>query len=432
MYPPRTPETPPEEGESGPDRTARLTGQHVGPGFVTRYVLAVLGLWTALLTPSSITLGLRIAELDPEGKAGSLATVSGVGALVALVANPVFGRLSDLSTSRWGQRRPYMVGGMVFGAVSLTVIGWAPNVFLVGLGWCLTQLCFNAALAALMSLLPERIPENRRGTTSGLLGITNQVAQAIGSYLVAFTGTVGPTMFLVPAAVGIVPVLVFVVFLREVPRTREELPDRTWADLFTSLWINPVRHADFAWAFLSRFLMHTAIALLTTYKTYFLMDRLGRTASEAAEILAWAMLVLAVGVVVGSLVCGWWSDRVGRRRIFVGSAAFLFGIGMVVIAFSHSLAGFAVGVAIAGVGQGTYAGVDYALVAQVLPDSDTAAAKGMGVFNMANSLPQTVGPLMAPMLLSLGGGQNYTALYLGAAVFAASGAVVLRFIRGAG
>ena len=34
--------------------------------------------------------------------------------------------LADNSTSRWGRRRPFMVGGSVAVALSLVVLGWAP------------------------------------------------------------------------------------------------------------------------------------------------------------------------------------------------------------------------------------------------------------------------------------------------------------------
>src|SRR5207237_148619 len=81
------------------------TAQPVGGLFVGLYVLAIVGLWIALLTPASVTLALRVADLDPAGKASSLALVTGVGAIFAMVSNPVFGRLSDLCTSRWGRRR---------------------------------------------------------------------------------------------------------------------------------------------------------------------------------------------------------------------------------------------------------------------------------------------------------------------------------------
>ncbi|WP_086844971.1 MFS transporter [Amycolatopsis kentuckyensis] len=418
-----------EHRENGPDQARRLTGQPVGRLFVGLYVLAIVGLWIALLTPASVTLALRIADLDPAGKASSLALVTGVGAIFAMVSNPVFGRLSDLCTSRWGRRRPFMVGGAACGVVSLFVIGVAPSIPVVLLGWCLTQLALNAAVAALIAVLPDRVPERRRGTVSGLMGMTNQVAQVAGTFLVQFTGTRGLGMFLVPAAIGLVLVLAFACYLREVPQARAELPRLSWSDIPRSLWVNPLRHRDFAWAFLSRFLVWIGKSLLLTYKTYFLMDHLGYSSARAAAVLGWTMLILGIGVVVASNVAGWLSDRLRRRKVFIVAASLIFGTGMVVIATSATLTGFLVGVAIAGIGQGTYVGVDYALVASVLPDSDTAAAKGMGVFNIANALPQTVAPAIAPVFLAIGGGQNYAALYLSAAGFAIVGAIAAQFIR---
>lgn len=421
----------PSPGESRPERIARLTGQPVGTRFVTLYILAMIGVWIALVTPASVTLSVRVADIDPAGKAGSLALVTGAGALCAMATNPVFGHLSDRCTSRWGRRRPFIVGGVLGGTGALLLIGLAPNILVVAIGWCLAQISFNAALAALVAVLPERVPDHRRGKVSGLMGMTNQVAIVAGTFLVQLTGTAGLGMFLAPALLGLVCSLGFAFYLREIPRRREDLPRRSWVEIPRSLWINPARHPDFAWAFASRFLLWIGVSLLTTYKTYYLMDRLGYSSAEAAGLLMWTMLVLAGTVVVGSTVCGWWSDQVQRRKVFVGSAAAVFGAGMVVVALSSSSGGFFAGVAIAGIGQGVYQGVDYALVAQVLPDSDGEAAKGMGVFNIANALPQSVAPMLAPIFLAIGGGGNYTALYLAAGVFATAGGVVVRFIRSA-
>ncbi|MGV9851107.1 hypothetical protein ACWDWU_20400 [Streptomyces sp. NPDC003442] len=85
--------------------------------------------------------------------------------------------------------------------------------------------------------------------------------------------------------------------------------------------------------------------------------------------------------------------------------------------------------AIAGLGQGAYAGVDYALVVSVLPDSETEAAKGMGLFSIANALPQSVAPAIAPAFLTIGGGSNYAVLYLSAAAFALPGAFAVMFVK---
>lgn len=38
---------------------------------------------------------------------------------------PIIGMISDQSTSRWGRRRPFMVGGTCAVAVCLVVLGWA-------------------------------------------------------------------------------------------------------------------------------------------------------------------------------------------------------------------------------------------------------------------------------------------------------------------
>ena len=64
------------------------------------------------------------------------------------------------------------------------------------------------------------------------------------------------------------------------------------------------------------------------------------------------MLVLAIGVVLGSNVSGWLSDRLQHRKVFIAVASVLFGIGMGVIAVSSALTGFIAGIAVAGLGQG--------------------------------------------------------------------------------
>ena len=243
------------------------------------------------------------------------------------------------------------------------------------------------------------------------------------------TGTVGAVMFAVPALIGLVLVLSCVFYLREAPASRAELPRASWSDIPRSLWINPLRHPDFFLAFVSRFLVWTGKAFFLTYKTYFLMDHFGYSAEETAKILGWAMLILAIGIVAASNVSGWLSDLVQRRKIFIVAASLIFASGMIVIALSTTVTGFLIGVAISSIGQGTYLGVDYALVSKVLPNKSTDAAKGMGFFNIASALPQSVAPAIAPLILAIGGGGNYTALYLGAGGFAIVGGIVAQFIR---
>lgn len=68
---------------------------------------------------------------------------------------------------------------------------------------------------------------------------------------------------------------------------------------------------------------------------------------------------------------------------------------------------------------------------QVLPHSGRDAAKDLGIFNLANALPQPLAPELAPLFLGPGtrGQGNYTALFVAAAVFALAGALAVLPIR---
>jgi hypothetical protein len=66
----------------------------------------------------------------------------------------------------------------------------------------------------------------------------------------------------------------------------------------------------------------------------------------------------------------------------------------------------------------------------VLPNPDDSG-KDLGVFNMANALPQTVAPLVGAMLLAVSSAnnQNYTLLLYTAGVAALLGALIVLPIK---
>ena len=132
----------------------------------------------------------------------SLALVTGTGALLAMVGNPFFGRLSDRTSSRLGMRRPWMVIGLVGGSFGVLVVALAPNIPVVLVGWCIAQLLFNALLAAMVAVLPDQVPVAQRGLVAGVLGVCLPIASVSGTFVVQlFTGN-QLAMFLVPCAIG--------------------------------------------------------------------------------------------------------------------------------------------------------------------------------------------------------------------------------------
>jgi MFS family permease len=127
-------------------------------------------------------------------------------------------------------------------------------------------------------------------------------------------------------------------------------------------------------------------------------------------------------IVAASLVGGKLSDLAGRRKIFVISAAVVYGVAMFVVAIASSFNGFLVGMAIGGLGFGMYVAVDLALVADVIENKDNA--KDLGVFNIASALPFSIAPALAPAILSIGSG-SYGVLYAFAGVCAVLGALAI-------
>jgi MFS family permease len=248
-----------------------------------------------------------------------------------------------------------------------------------------------------------------------------------GTFVVQlFTGN-ELAMFLAPCGIGGLLVMLFVVTLQDRRLVLADKPAWSPRQVIGTFYVNPARHPDFAWAFVSRFLFVLAYAFLTTYQAFYLLTRLGSAEAEVPRQIFLGTLVMSLAIIAASLVGGRLSDRSGRRKVFVCAASSVFGVSMIVVAFATSFDGFLVGMAIGGLGFGVYMAVDLALVADVLPDPDSAA-KDLGVMNIAGALPSSIAPAIAPAILALGGG-SYGVLYAVAGGCAAAGAVAILRVR---
>ena len=418
----------PEATGSGQEASG-ASQSRVSWGFVALYALAYIGTILLFLAPLLVSLSLKVNALVGTDRApNSLSLVAGVGAFLAIFANPFFGKMSDRTGSALGMRRPWMVIGLLGGSVGILVVAVAPTIEVVLLGWCIAQVFFNALLAALVAVLPDQVPVSQRGRVAGVLGICLPIASVSGTYVVQlFTGNT-LMMFLAPCAIGGCFILVFVATLKDRHLPASGKPAWSLHELATAFYVNPRKNPDFSWAFASRFMFVLAYAFLTTYQAYYLLEKLGSAEEDVPRQLFLATLAMSSVVVTASLLGGWLSDLTGRRKVFVGAASFVFGLAMFVIALSSSFNGFVAGMAIGGLGFGLYTAVDLALVADVLPDPANAA-KDLGVMNMAGALPSSVAPAVAPAILALGGG-SYGVLYAVAGACAVLGAgAVLRVKR---
>ena len=396
--------------------------------FVALYAVATFGLWLAVYAPALVTLGIRVRELPGNGAANQYGLVVGVGALFAMVGNPLFGSLSDRSRSRFGRRRSFFVGGMLAGLLAVTVIGVAPAVPLILVAWCVAQLSYNAAIASLVAVLADHIPASQRGKVSGIAGVCNYSSLALAAYVAGWFSSSTALMFIAPAVIGLLMVLAFAPLLRE-ERPTEPAPRLMLRDVLRMFWVDPRTHRDFAWAWVSRFFITMAWMTLLTYQSFLIIERFEVPNREVASALTTSSLVMVAGIVAGAGLSGWLSDALGRRKVFVLLAGAIAAIGFPVVAFSTTPGEFYLGVATIGLGIGVHMAVDLALVTDVLPDP-AETAKDLGVFNIANALPQSIVPVLAAALFALAGPGSYTALYLAAAGAAVLGGAAVLAVRG--
>jgi MFS family permease len=416
-----------------------------GLGLAIVYVAAYLTLFIALMTPVASTLAIKVDSLTGAGgKVVALSIVTGVGAFFAFVANPIAGALSDRTRSKLGMRRPWLIGGVIAGAAGLVILGFATRVWVVVLGWALTQGAFNATLAALQAILPDQIPARMRARVSGWLGVAQNVAPLAGIGIAFWFERVGLAiswMITVPAIIGLAGVLTLAFVMKDRIADPSEVEPFKLGSFLKAFWVSPRRHPDFAWAWLGRFMIFFGFASYNNYQIYFLQDRFAFSNEQALSWQLRLMVVQAIALTLAAAIGGVLSDRTGRRKIFVIIAAVMAGLGLGVFAFAGAPHILYLGAALWGIGLGAYLAVDIALVTDVLPNAHGDAAKDLGVFNIANALPQSLAPAVAPMFLALGAGagagaavsqhSNYTALFLAAAVFAVVGAATTMFIRGA-
>lgn len=402
-------------------------------GYFAALGFATFGLYLALLTPVFVSMAFKLQHIttsSPEAIA-ALSLVTSVGSLFALVANPLVGRLSDRTTARLGMRRPWVLGGALVGVASCLLIGIASDVWVVLIGWCLTQAAVNGALAALNATVPDQVSDSRRGLASGVIGVMTSAAILGGSFLVNFLAD-DLSRFLAPALVGLAAAIVFVIVLKD--RTLPQPPTDRYGmrEFLGSFVFNPRKAPDFAWAWLTTFLVMFGYAGVATFLPWFLADRFDLGEQRAITIVLLCNVASTAATAISGALAGVLSDRTGRRRVFVALAGAVMVAGLLTMAFAPSVTLVIVGQGLIGLGAGAFLAVSLALATQVLPD-DADNAKNLGVLNIANTLPQSIAPAIAPAIIALGAGTaigGYAVFYLFGAAVVLVGACVVYRVKG--
>lgn len=410
---------------------------------VSAFWFGVNLLWGALLM---IIVPSQMREIAPNRPAETTGLMLGLGAIPALLVPLIVGPLSDRCMSRLGRRRPYMIGGTVVNLLGLGLIWIAGLRLLLWLyfaGYLVTNIGNNIATGAYNGVIPDVVPEDQRGVASGWMAAMSQLGTVLGVLSAALLMNAGhPTLsfLVILVSMALFPV-VTVWGVREQPRTAD--PGRLDLIGFVkSLWIDPRKHPDFAWVWITRALVVMGLWTVQEYMQFYLVDVVG-VPEARKELAAGCILVISLlCAILTALAGGAISDRIGRKRVVyiangvIAAACFAFLLSPS-IAYVYAVA------SIFGLGFGAYYSVDWALGCDVLPNKDNAG-KDMAVWHISMVLPQSIALPAAGALLGVFGRHvttgpggpvthythtGYIAIFCLAALFLLLGAVLIRNVK---
>ncbi|MEH7491275.1 MFS transporter [Neobacillus niacini] len=361
-------------------------------------------MFVGLMTPATLLLTFKMMEIDPNGFTTSYGLVAGVGAFFALIGNPIGGAVSDRTNIAFGRRRTWILLGPLFGCAALLWIGMASAVWQVLVGWCVAQLFFNFGMAAYTALIPDQVPEEKRGTISGLMGLALPIGIAVGMVLMmSMPNAASLTKWLLVSIIGFVGPVISLFIIREgkieIPSVKKEKV--SVKEKMGKVYPSPRKYPEFTWALVSKFLLMLGYCS-NLYLTVMFVDRLGLTQAEATQSVGTISIVGLAATAIASILGGMLSDKVKKQKPFLYGCSVIILIGLFILAFVPTLTAVMIAGVILGIGLGAFSSVDMALVTRILPNKEDAA-KDFGLMNVANALPQSIVPAIAPLLLGIGG-----------------------------
>ncbi len=392
---------------------------------IALFISGVLWLGTQLAM-TTVLIPAKFSMIAPDGKVALVATLSAVGATVSLIATIIFGAISDLTRSKFGQRVPWMILGSIGCAGMVLLIMIADNPVLIITEWAIFQVFLAAIVAPIVAVIPDRVPEKRRGVFSSVYGSSMMFGGAAGTMIASrFVSNPDQGMLIVSVMV----LLSGPIFALLAPdKSNKDVPRAPFtAKSLLHNFSFPVKNSrDFYIALFGKLFFVIGSFMISGYQLYILTDYMNASEEEAGNVIAMvSMIGLILGLIMAA-IAGPISDRVGKRKIFVIGAAILLALGTVLpltIPQTWTMLVFAVFNA---VGGGVFNSVDQAINYDVLPDPETAA-KDLGIINMANTGGQVLGPMAGSAVVLITG--SFGAVFLVSAVAMVASGTLIKFVK---
>lgn len=392
-------------------------------------LLTQVGLFACFYAPVQLLIGLQASLVAHEQKELVLSIVTACGAIMAVLATPLFGALSDRTYSKYGRRSPWVLGGVLFGIFALMglTVSWTLPAMVVS--WVLAQGALNAALIAIYAVPTDSVRVEHRGEVGGWIGAGQNLGALVGVILVA-----GCTRFL-PGYAGIVAgyvTLALFVFICMIPylwdandrflgARREPI---TVKEFIKRFWISPRKYPDFVWTWWSRLLIFIPFQTIVVYLLYYLEDVIHYPHPTTGVLILSG--IFGVLTMLTAFITGYVADYTMRYRRLIFISAVVMGAGSLILAFLQSWNWTLFAAVLIGIGHGMFIAVTFAFTTRVLPPTDDYGRE-LGVFNIAGTLPTALAVLFGVPVITLISSYSlgYTVLFSAMAVMLLVGGAMI-------
>ena len=356
------------------------------------YWFGLAFMWNGL---HPIVLPALLLRFVPESlKNTYLGGLTFVGLILAMVVQPLAGALSDRIHLRWGRRRPWILAGTLFALIFLTGMALAEGFWMLLAAYVLLQIASNTAHGPAQGLIPDLVPNERRGLAAGIKNLFDMGGLVMASLVAGRLMGSGNSVlaFAVIGGALAVSALVTILATPEPPACDpgESAAEYGRRDL---LRLDFRRYPDYTRLIVSRFFILLGIYAVQGFAQYYIRDWLG--ISNAAEVTGNMLATIGLTLTVLVFPAGLLSDRFGRRGLNV-LAGGLAAVGIFLLIFVHSVSSLYIFGGIIGMATGIFVSVNWALATDLIPQEE--AGKYLGLSNLATAGSGAVGRLAGPLI----------------------------------
>ena len=401
-------------------------------GFLLGMSTLMLGANLVWVAYNSVLLPTLVENVITEGKGLVVGLIGFFGTLLAVIISILSGILSDHTASKWGRRTPAILIGAL---LALPLIG-IPSLLLapalraallpvaipiIVISFCGMQFFTNVGNGAWWPLLVDIVPENQRGTASGIQGFFTMLGSAIG--ILAITtlnqnGQTGLALWLIGgifALTGIVNALV----IRGKDTPADPADRISLRQAVGNMFRVRTRVAVFFWLVLAVLLAFMGLNSLQFFARFFFEVYFPTISPDAAfRTMGGISLLVTMVAAVGSGVL---SDRIGRRKLLLGSM-FVSAITTLFMGLTSNYILFLVMAAIRSAATGPLMALAPALASDLAPRDE--AGQYMAYNNLSTGLSGALASLIFGVILVTMNKTTFMLLFIISAILFFLGGIV--------